>query len=73
MDGLLESVVRGGKHFRDQPRAVGSPHLDFHQNKSLRFEYHSRVGPPRETNFTAGSILMGEWDNENSTFGKKSL
>ena len=52
---------------------MGSPHLDFHQNKSLRFEYHSRVGPPRETNFTAGSILMGEWDNENSTFGKKSL
>ena len=40
----------------------------------LRIEYHKRVGPPVPkwtTNLTEASILMGEWDTEDSKFGKE--
>ena len=70
------NVVRGGDRFGDQPKAVGGPHLDYHQNKTLRLEYHNRVGPPMPKwagNLTEGSLLMGEWDTDDSKFGKKII
>ena len=66
------NVVRGGDKAGDQPKAA-APHLDYHQNKALRIEYHNRVGPPVPkwaTNLTEASILMGEWDTEDNKFGK---
>ena len=66
------NVVRGGDKAGDQPKAA-APHLDYHQNKALRIEFHDRVGPPVPkwaTNLTEASILMGEWDTEDSKFGK---
>ena len=58
--------------FGDQPTAVGGPHLDYHQNKTLRLEYHNRVGPPMPEwigNLTEGSVLMGEWDTDDMKLG----
>ena len=58
--------------FGDQPTAVGGPHLDYHQNKTLRLEYHNRVGPPMPEwigNLTEGSLLMGEWDTDDMKLG----
>ena len=34
------NVVRGGGHLGDQPKAVGGPHLDYHQNNSERILFH---------------------------------
>ena len=68
----LENIVRGGERSGDFTPAL-QPHLDFHQNKSLIFEFRNRVGPPipkQITNLTAGNIIMGEWDNEEEKMGK---
>ena len=33
------NIVRGGGKAGDQPKAL-QPHLDYHQNKTARIEYH---------------------------------
>ena len=43
------NVVRGGKETGDQPRAVGEPHLDFHQDWDL---FQSINGPAMHYTFT---------------------
>ena len=68
----LENIVRGGEQSGDFTPAL-QPHLDFHQNKSLRIKYHNQ--PQFEQKFnadypSANPILMGEADNENRTFSK---
>ena len=69
----LENIVRGGEQSGDFTPAL-QPHLDFHQNKSLRIKYHNQPqfeSPKFNANFpTANPILMGEADNENRTFSK---
>ena len=68
----LQNAVRGGQQFGDQPITPAKPHLDFHQNKSLRIKYHSQVGSPKFNADlpSANPILMGEADNEDRTFSK---
>ena len=68
----LENIVRGGEISGALKPAL-QPHLDFHQNKSLRIKYHNQ--PQFEQKFnadypSANPILMGEADNENRTFSK---
>ena len=68
------NVVRGGDKFLDQPKAVGSPHLDYHQNKTKRIEFHEKypamdLGISDVFGFVSPKILMGEMDDENGTFG----
>ena len=67
----LENIVRGGEQSGDFKHAL-QPHLDFHQNKSLRIKYHNQVGSPKFNADlpSANPILMGEADNENRTFSK---
>ena len=68
----LENIVRGGEQSGDFTPAL-QPHLDFHQNKSLRIKYHNQFEPPEKFNPdlpSANPILMGEADNENRTFSK---
>ena len=68
----LENIVRGGEQVGDFTPAL-HPHLDFHQNKSLRIKYHSQFESPEKFNAdfpSANPILMGEADNENRTFSK---
>ena len=68
----LENIVRGGEQSGNFKPAL-QPHLDFHQNKSLRIKYHNQFEPPEKFNPdlpSANPILMGEADNENRTFSK---
>ena len=68
----LENIVRGGGQSGDFTPAL-QPHLDFHQNKSLRIKYHNQFESPEKFNADyprANPILMGEADNENRTFSK---
>ena len=65
------NVVRGGSKFMDQPKAVNAPHLDYHQNRTARVEYHQRYPPYEATYFefndtTAfeSQLLMGEENSE---------
>ena len=34
------SVIRGGDRFGDQTKIVAAPHLDYHQNDTLRKKFH---------------------------------
>lgn len=68
------NVVRGGDKLGDQPRALGGPHLDYHQNDSLRLEFHQdrpaisphfkKYMPPLES-----EILSGSMDTEDMKLG----
>ena len=68
------NVVRGGDKLGDQPRALGGPHLDYHQNDSLRLEFHKdrpaispylkKYMPPLES-----EILSGSMDTEDMKLG----
>ena len=40
------NVVRGGGQLGDQPKAVGGPHLDYHQNNSERILFHKEYPSP---------------------------
>lgn len=70
------NVVRGGSKFMDQPKAVNAPHLDYHQNRTAREEFHQKY-PPIElqqpfSNFIPfndsllmeSQLLMGEDNSE---------
>ena len=67
------NVIRGGDKFGDQPRAVGGPHLDYHQNDTLRKEFHKER--PVFTYRVSGmetsepDILMGLHDTEDLKLG----
>ena len=60
------NVVRGGDKLGDQPRALGGPHLDYHQNDSLRLEFHKdrpaispylkKYMPPLESEILSGIL-----------------
>ena len=66
------NVVRGGSKFMDQPKAVNGPHLDYHQNRTAREEFHQKY-PPLEgylTSFndtTEPQLLMGAENSETET------
>ncbi len=70
------NVVRGGSKLGDQPRALG-PHLDYHQNDSMRLDYHKNEWEPLDgllTNFmvlnkTEPHYLMGIHDTEDAKLG----
>jgi len=62
------NVVRGGDKLMDQPKAVGSPHLDYHQNKTARVEFHQEF-PALDYGYSEPKILMGDLDDEGNTFG----
>ena len=47
------NVVRGGGQWGDQPKAVGGPHLDYHQNNTERVIFHQEYPNP-----TAVSLLF---------------
>ena len=40
------NVVRGGGQLGDQPKAMGGPHLDYHQNNSERLLFHEEYPNP---------------------------
>ena len=66
------NVIRGGNKPGDQPPALIS-HLDYHQDKDLRVEFHkNRPALPewltRLTNKTESNYLMGLFDTENEKF-----
>ena len=57
------NVVRGGDRFMDQPKAVDGPHLDFHQNRTARIDFHNKFPPP-DFDMVESRLLMGEKDTE---------
>ena len=61
------NVVRGGDRFGDQPKAIDGPHLDYHQNRTARKEFHKEF-PPIDHELMESKILMGESDTENEKF-----
>ena len=63
------NVVRGGGKFMDQPKAVNSPHLDYHQSLEARIEFHKELPPFQVLNISEPNILMGALDTEESKFG----
>jgi len=62
------NVVRGGDRFGDQPKAVGSVHLDYYQDDTARIEFHKKW-PVMESNISEPMILMGKMDDENGKLG----
>ena len=61
------NVVRGGSKFMDQPKAVNIPHLDYHQNRTAREEFHQKYSPFEPylsflpfNDTTEPQLLMGE-------------
>jgi len=63
------NLVRGGDRFFDQPKAVGGPHLDYHQNKTARVEFHKEF-PVQDIflGINEPKILLGKLDDEESKF-----
>jgi len=61
------NVVRGGNGLMDQPKAVGGPHLDYHQNKTARVEFHKEF-PAFDHGITEPQILLGKLDDEENKF-----
>ena len=65
------NVVRGGNVFGDQPKAAHAPHLDYHQSKEKRIEFHKEYPamPTWITNFTEPNVLMGHFDDDDNKLG----
>ena len=57
------NVIRGGDMAGSQPPAISAPHLDYHQNDTLRAIFHKT--DPAFPNSEA-DILLGKKDNEDS-------
>jgi len=57
------NVVRGGDKFGDQPRAVGGPHLDYHQDDQARLEFHKEF-PELDSERSEPKILMGKMNQD---------
>ena len=60
------NVVRGGDKFGDQPKAIDGPHLDYHQNRSARVEFHKQY-PPFDIELMESKLLMGESNTADET------
>ena len=69
------NVIRGGDQFGDQQRNIAGPHLDYHQNNSLRMEFHkekpafSSFADPSHFPTFESDVLIGLMDTEKSKFG----
>ena len=68
------NVIRGGDQFGDQQRNL-QPHLDYHQNNSLRMKFH-RDKPALSSFFdhshlptVESDVLIGLMDTEKIKFG----
>lgn len=57
------NVVRGGDKLGDNPKAVGAPHLDYHQDDKAREDFHSRY-PYLESELSESCILSGKTDSK---------
>jgi len=62
------NVVRGGDKFGDQPRAVGGPHLDYHQDDQARLEFHEEF-PVFDIPRSEAKLMMEHMDDEDHKLG----